>query len=219
MACRIAWIATIALAATGCMQRAPVDREPDPRADRLRAALGALSSQKGYRAVRHVTHEGREAVTRDLVIAPDYVHSVGEAGETFARGARVVRRSSSGRGWLREEAPARAAGVKADVEALLRWAGPDARFADPRREEDCDVVEFSLEGDALARVVEAQGGELHGASSVVVTVWVGADRLPRRARQRYEGASSADIVCEFSDFGVDSDPDIPGPVRRLLDIP
>ncbi len=54
---------------------------------------------------------------------------------------------------------------------------------------------------------------------MVVEVWIGADGLPRRARQRYEGASPVEVACEFSDFGVDSDPDIPGPVRRLLDMP
>mgnify|MGYP001596027854 CR=1 FL=1 len=219
MACRTAWIAAIALAATGCAQRPPVVGATDLRADRLRAALCSLSEQKGYRAVRRVARDGRESVVRDLVLAPDYCHSIGEDGETFARGARVVRRTSSGRGWLREEVPTHAVGVKADVESLLRWGGPDARFAEGRTEDGCDVVEFSLDGEALARVVEAQGGEAHGASRVAVTVWIGADGLLRRARQRYEGASPVDIVCEFSDFGIDLDPEIPGPVRRLLDIP
>ncbi len=219
MACRIAWIVAIALAATGCAQHPPVVGAPDPRAERLAAALGGLSAQKGYRAVRRVTRDGRESVVRDLVLAPDYCHSIGEDGETFARGGRVVRRTSSGRGGLREESPTRAAAVRADVEALLRWGGPDARFAEGRTEDGCDVVEFSLEGEALARVLEAQAGGARGASRVAVTVWIGADGLPHRARQRYEGASPADIVCEFSDFGIDLDPEIPGPVRRLLDIP
>ena len=83
MACRTAWIAAIALAATGCMQRPSVDGALDPRADRLRAALGALSAQEGYRAARRVTRAGRETVVRDLVIAPDYVHTSGDGGESL----------------------------------------------------------------------------------------------------------------------------------------
>lgn len=219
MGSRNLWIAAIALAALGCAQRPQVRGASDSRGERVRAALAALSAQKGYRVVRTVTRNGRESVVRDLVLAPDYVHSVAEDGEVFARGARVVRRSSSGRGWLREEVPSRAAGAQADLQALLRWAGPEARYAEPPGAEGNDVVELSLEGEALRRVVDAQGGEGDGARRVVVTVWIGQDGLPRRVRQWYEGASIVEIVCEFSDFGIDSDPDIPGPVRRLLDMP
>lgn len=219
MGSRTAWIAAIALVALGCAQRSSVVRAPDARADRLRAALVALSSQKGYRAVRRVVRDGREFFTRDLFIAPDYVHSTGDEGEVYARGTRVVRRSSSGKGWLREEVPARAAGIRADIEALLRWAGHDARFAEPRSDDGCEVVEFAVDGETLRRVVQKRGGVAEHATRVVVVAWIGPDGLPRRTLQRSEGASPVEIDCRFSDFGVDSDPDIPGPVRRLLDLP
>jgi len=217
-------------AIVGCAETRPPATATDPRADRVRASLEALAAAKGYRAVRRVARAGRETVLHDLVLAPDYVHSTTEgnpAAETFARGTRVAKRSSSGRGWLVEEVPSAAggapgrgaSGARADVDALLRWAGPDASFAAPRAEDGCDVVEFSLDGDALARVARAQGGSVDGARRLTVSVWIGADGLPRRARQVYEGTSPREVVVEFSDVGIDSDPDLPGAVRRLLELP
>lgn len=218
MGSRIALV-VLASAIVGCAEARPPATATDPRAARVRASLEALAAAKGYRAVRHVTRDGRETIVRDLVLAPDYVHSTTEGGETFARGTRVARRSSSGRGWLVEEVPSAADGARADVEALLRWAGPDAHFAEPESADGCELVAFLLSGDAFARIAKAQGGTAEGAQRLIVMLWIAPDGLPRRARQQYYGASPREVTVEFSDVGIDSDPDLPGAVRRLLDLP
>lgn len=223
MACRTASLALCLLAALGCAHTPP-DRPAEgppsiapasPGAARVHAAFAALDAQKGYRVVCRVRSGRPERVRRELLIAPDYLHYESDGVEGFVRGTRLVRRSSSGRGWVREECPPRSFDGLEGVKALLSEAGTDARFEEPRTEDGCEVLEFTIEDrEALERV-----WPVSGVTRIVVTLGVNSDGLPFRTVRRWEGPSPMEIDDEFSDFGIDSDPGIPGPVRRLLEAP